>query len=103
MVGAKALPSEATVLDGSYQPLSRPIFIYVNVKSLAKPEVKEFTEYMMKSSAKIAKEVKYVPLPAKAYTTNLEHLAKGKKGTVFGGTAEVGVTIDELMKREAKL
>ena len=96
-------PSEKTVLDGSYQPLSRPIFIYVNVKSLAKPEVKEFVEYMMKEAPKIAKEVKYVPLPAKAYTSNLEHIAKGKKGTVFGGNAEVGVTIEELMAREAKL
>jgi phosphate transport system substrate-binding protein len=96
-------PSEKTVLDGSYQPLSRPIFIYVNAKSLAKPEVKEFVEYMMKETPKIAKEVKYVPLPAKAYTGNLEHLAKGKKGTVFGGTTEVGVTIEELMAREAKL
>lgn len=96
-------PSEKSVLDGSYQPLSRPIFIYVNAKSLAKPEVKEFVEYMMKETPRIAKEVKYVPLPSKAYTSNLEHLAKGKKGTVFGGTAEVGVTIDALMAREAKL
>jgi phosphate transport system substrate-binding protein len=96
-------PSEKTVLDGSYQPLSRPIFIYVNVKSYAKPEVKEFVEYMMKEAPKVAKEVKYVPLPAKAYTGNLEHIAKGKKGTVFGGNAEVGVTIEELMAREAKL
>jgi len=96
-------PSEATVLDGSYQPLSRPIFIYVNVKSLAKPEVREFTEYYMKSAAKIAQEVKYVPLPAKAYTIGLEHIAKGKKGTVFGGKNEVGVRIDDLLAREAKL
>ena len=96
-------PSEQTVLSGAYQPLSRPIFIYVNAKALSKPEVKEFVEYFMKEGSKIAKEVKYVPLPAKAYTMNLEHLAKGKKGTVFGGTAEVGVTIDDLMKREAKL
>ena len=97
------LPSEKSVLDGSYQPLSRPIFIYVNAKSMAKPEVKEFIEYYMKHVTKIAKEVKYVPLPAKAYTINLEHLAKGKKGTVFGGVSEVGVTIDELLAREAKL
>jgi len=96
-------PSEASVLDGSYQPLSRPIFIYVNVKSLAKPEVREFTEYYLKNSAKIAKEVKYVPLPDKAYTIGLEHIAKGKKGTVFGGKNEVGVRIDELLAREAKL
>jgi phosphate transport system substrate-binding protein len=96
-------PSEKTVLDGSYQPLSRPIFIYVNAKSLAKPEVKEFVEYYLKETPRIAKEVKYVPLPSKAYQMNLEHLAKGKKGTVFGGVAEVGVTIDALLAREAKL
>ena len=96
-------PSEKAVLDGSYQPLSRPIFMYVNAKSMAKPEVKEFVEYYMKESAKIAKEVKYVPLPAKAYTLNLEHLAKGKKGTVFGGANEVGITIEALLAREAKL
>ncbi|MEQ1807744.1 MAG: PstS family phosphate ABC transporter substrate-binding protein, partial [Burkholderiaceae bacterium] len=81
-------PSEKTVLDGSYQPLSRPIFIYVNAKAMAKPEVKEFVEYYMKEGARLAKEVKYVPLPSSAYKINLEHLAKGKKGTVFGGHAE---------------
>jgi phosphate transport system substrate-binding protein len=96
-------PSEATVLDGSYQPLSRPIFIYVNVKSLAKPEVKEFADYYMKNAARIAKEVKYVPLPEKAYTLGLDHLSKQKKGTVFGGKNEVGVRIEELLAREAKL
>jgi phosphate transport system substrate-binding protein len=96
-------PSEKTVLDGTYQPLSRPIFIYVNAKSMGKPEVREFVEYYMNSATGIAKEVKYVPLPAKAYQTNLEHLAKGKKGTVFGGTSEVGITIEALQAREAKL
>jgi phosphate transport system substrate-binding protein len=96
-------PSEATVIDGSYQPLSRPIFIYLNAKSLAKPEVKEFAEYYMKTAAKIAKEVKYVPLPAKAYTVGLEHIAKMKIGTVMGGKNEVGVRIEDLLAREAKL
>ncbi len=96
-------PSEQTVLSGAYQPLSRPIFIYVNAKALGKPEVKEFVEYFMKEAAKIAKEVKYVPLPAKAYTVNMERVDKRKKGTVFGGTAEVGITIEELQKREAKI
>ena len=100
---AAVMPSEKTVLDGSYQPLSRPIFIYVNAKSLEKPEVKEFVEYYMKEGSKLAKEVKYVPLPAKAYTVNLEHLSKKKIGTVFGGNAEVGITIEELQKREGKL
>jgi phosphate transport system substrate-binding protein len=100
---APVAPSEAAVLDGSYQPLSRPIFVYVNLKSLGKPEVREFSEYYMKNAARIAKEVKYVPLPAKAYAVGLEHIAKGKKGTVFGGKNEVGVRIDDLLAREAKL
>jgi len=75
----------------------------VNAKSLGKPEVKEFVEYYLKNGAKLAKEVKYVPLPDSAYKTALDHLHRGKKGTVFGGTAEAGVTIEELLKREAKL
>ena len=68
-----------------------------------KPEVKEFVEYYMKHGAKLAREVKYVPLPDSAYATAWDHVQKGKKGTVFGGDAEVGVTIEELLKREAKL
>lgn len=96
-------PSLENVVKGTYQPLARPIFIYINVKSLEKPEVREFVEFYMKDGAKLAREVKYVPLPDRAYTINLEHLAKRKLGTVFGGVAEVGVTIDELLKREGKL
>ena len=101
--GQAVAPSMEAVLKGSYTPLARPIFIYVNAKSLAKPEVKEFVEYYLKNGAALAREVKYVPLPDSAYRIALEHVQKGKKGTVFGGTAEVGVTIDELLKREAKL
>jgi phosphate transport system substrate-binding protein len=101
--GKPVLPSMEAVLAGTYSPLARPIFIYVNAKSLARAEVREFTEFYMKNGAKLAKEVKYVPLPDKAYTTNLEHLAKRKLGTVFGGVAEVGVTIEELLRREGKL
>jgi len=101
--GQAVEPSMEAVLKGTYTPLARPIFIYVNAKSLGKPEVKEFVEYYMKNGAALAKEVKYVPLPDSAYKVALEHVQKGKKGTVFGGVAEVGVTIDELLKREAKL
>jgi phosphate transport system substrate-binding protein len=101
--GQAVAPSMEAVLKGSYTPLARPIFIYVNAKSLGKPEVKEFVEYYMTNGGALAKEVKYVPLPDSAYKMALEHVQKGKKGTVFGGVAEVGVTIDELLKREARL
>lgn len=97
------VPSAKTVEDGSYQPLSRPVFIYVSKKSLDKPEVKEFVEFYLKQAPQLVKQVKYVPLPASAYTTGSEHVKKGKVGTVFGGEAEVGVKIEDLLKREAKL
>ena len=96
-------PSEKTVLDGSYQPLSRPIYIYVSRKALAKPEVREFAEFYLKSAPKLVKEVKYVPLPDKVYTLGASRVKSGKVGTAFGGHADVGVTIDDLMKREPKL
>jgi len=101
--GQAVLPSLEAVIAGTYTPLARPIFIYVSTKSLAKAEVKEFVQYYMTHGAKLSKEVKYVPLPDQAYAVSWEHVVKGKKGTVFGGTAEVGVTIEELLKREAKL
>jgi phosphate transport system substrate-binding protein len=96
-------PSMDAVLNGSYQPLSRPIFIYVNAKSIAKPEVREFVDFYLKNAAKLSREVKYIPLPDAAYTSGIEHVAKNKLGTVFNGTAEVGVTIQELLRRESKL
>ncbi len=96
-------PSAETVIAGTYQPLARPIFIYINAKSLAKPEVKKFVDFYMTQGAKMAKEVKYVPLPAAIYTSNIKHINDKKLGTIFGGKNEVGISIDELVKREAKL
>jgi phosphate transport system substrate-binding protein len=101
--GKAVLPSEQSVIDGTYQPLSRPIFIYVSEAGYKKPEVKEFVEFYLKHAAQMSKEVKYVPLPAKAYELAAEHLKKGKLGTVFGGEAEVGIRIEDLLAREAKL
>ena len=67
-----------------------------------KPDVKDFIEFYLKNASSLVKQVKYVPLPAIAYTTGMEHIKKGKIGTVFGGEAEVGVKIEDLLKREAK-
>jgi phosphate transport system substrate-binding protein len=94
------LPSVKAVEDGSYQPLSRPIFIYVNIKSADRPEVKEFVEFYMKNAIPLVKEVKFFSLPPQVYTTNLEHLNRKKTGTVFDGRPEVGLRIEEMLKRE---
>jgi phosphate transport system substrate-binding protein len=97
------LPSPEAVENGTYAPLSRPIFIYVNAKSMDKPEIREFIEYYLKNAPKLVKEVKYVPLPQKAYDIAGEHFKHKKLGTVFGGKEEIGLKIEDLLKREAKM
>lgn len=105
--GAKApsqagvLPTKESVENGTYFPLSRPLFIYVSDKSAKRPEVTEFVNFYLKNAAEIVPAVKYVALPAKAYTIAAEHFAKGKKGTVFGSGSHVGLKIEDLMKKEA--
>jgi phosphate transport system substrate-binding protein len=96
-------PSQANVVNGSYEPLSRPIFIYVAEKSAQRPEVKEFVEYYLTKSAPLIEEVKYVPLPKQAYELAAKHFRDGKLGTGFGGVPEVGLKVEELLAREAKL
>jgi phosphate transport system substrate-binding protein len=101
--GSKAIaPTTETVINGTYQPLSRPIFIYVSVNSAKRAEVREFVEFYNREADKLVREVKYVPLPAAAYTYNLQTLTANRTGTKFGGENLVGVTIEQLMKMEAK-
>jgi phosphate transport system substrate-binding protein len=96
-------PSVETVNNGTYQPLSRPIFIYVNADAAKnKPEVREFVEFYLKNGAKLSKEVGYVDLPARAYELALKKFQAMKTGTAFGGEAEVGVKVEELIERETK-
>ncbi|GDX61648.1 protein sphX [Nitrosomonadaceae bacterium] len=91
------LPSPKSIEDGSYQPLSRPIFIYVNTKAASRPEVKEFINFYMKNAAVLTAEVKYFPLPEKIYKLNVENLNKNRVGTVFGGTSQTNVDIEKAM------
>jgi phosphate transport system substrate-binding protein len=100
--GQAVEPSQETVLNNSYEPLSRPIFIYVNAKSADKPEVKEFVEYYLKNGGRLAKEVKYVPLSEADYRHAMENFGRKKTGTAFGGEAEVGVKVADLLKRDPK-
>ncbi|MEZ0344207.1 MAG: PstS family phosphate ABC transporter substrate-binding protein [Caldimicrobium sp.] len=100
--GKCVLPSLETVKSGEYQPLSRPLFIYVNAKAAERPAVKEFVEFYIKNAPKISKQVGYIPLPDKAYELVKKRFEKREIGTVFGGEPEVGLTIEELLKREAK-
>jgi phosphate transport system substrate-binding protein len=97
------MPSAESVLKGTYTPLSRPLFIYVNKKSVQeRPEVKAFVEFYLKNGSALARQVKYVPLPKKAYTMALERFNALKTGSAFGGAPEVGLPVEEILRREPK-
>ena len=97
------LPSIATVNDGTYTPLSRPIFIYVKEKSVQRPEVRKFVEFYLKEGGALTREVGFVDLPAAAYELALKNFNEGKLGSGFGGKSEVGLKVEELLAREGKL
>jgi phosphate transport system substrate-binding protein len=100
--GQAVAPSETGVLDGSYNPFSRPLFIYVNAANAKRAEVKEFIEFYLSKGAGYIKEVKYVPFAASAYQTALGHFRNNRLGSVFNGAPAVGVTVEELLAREAR-
>ena len=60
-------PNETTINDGSYSPLSRPLYIYVNIPALSRPEVKAFVDYYLANAADLAASVGYVGLPQPLY------------------------------------
>jgi phosphate transport system substrate-binding protein len=97
------LPGPDNVIAGTYNPLSRPLFIYVSKKSMDKPEVKEFVEFYLANVKTLATEVKYVPLTDAAYQMATNRLRSLQTGSGFGGTPEVGLPIEELLKRTPKL
>lgn len=95
------LPEYENVVEGTYQPLARPIFIYVSKRSADRPEVKRFVEFYMKEGARLSKEVGYIALPERAYPLALKRFERRVVGSVFGGYgAQVGVKIEDLLQRE---
>lgn len=95
-------PSPENVLAGTYNPLSRPLFIYVSRKSMDKPHVKEFVDFYLKGVPTLAKEVKYLPLPDTAYQMATERVRALQTGTGFAGVPEVGLPVEEILKRPPK-
>ena len=94
-------PNEASINDGTYAPLSRPLFIYVSKKALERGEVKEFIKYYLSSDGrKLASEVGYVALPDKAYEMAQKHADELKTGTRFAGNI-VGLKIEDVLAKDS--
>jgi len=93
------LPSRATVENGTYAPLSRPIFIYVNASALRRPQVQQFVQFYVNNAARYSAQVGYIPLPANAYAAYLQRAQRRQQGTAFGGRALIGASIEEVLAR----
>lgn len=91
-------PNDSTVQYGKYQPLTRPEFIYVNVKAAQKPHVKQFIKFYMDNAASLAKEIGYVPLPPEVYQLSYNRFLNGKTGSIFEKRSIVGVNLIESLK-----
>jgi len=73
-------PSNETIQDGSYKPLSRPLFMYPSAKAMKRPEVKAFMEFVVAQAPAIAEASKIVPLTNEQTTTAKDELAKAETG-----------------------
>jgi phosphate transport system substrate-binding protein len=96
-------PSRETVEKAEYQPLSRPLFIYVNAKTAqANPEVRVFVEFFLKQGKELVASTGYIPLPDAGYHISYVHFQRVKVGTVFGGKAQPNLRIEELLRKTAE-
>jgi phosphate transport system substrate-binding protein len=94
------VPTAETVRNGTYQPLSRPLFIYVSRKAADRPEVQRFVESYF-TAQELLREVGYVELTPQIYDLAKKHFADRKVGTAFGsGGSQVGLTLEKLLARE---
>ena len=93
-------PSAETVLNGTYQPLARPMFIYVNAKKLDRPEIKAFTDfYLNPQNKKLVSEAGYIPMSDPVYTKVQARLNERKTGSLFEGV-EIGTNIEQVLAKQ---
>ena len=93
-------PSAETVRNGTYQPLSRPLFVYVSRKAADRPEVHKFVN-MFFTRNDLVQEVGYIELTPEIYDLAKKHFADRKVGTAFGsGGSQVGMTLEALLAKE---
>jgi phosphate transport system substrate-binding protein len=93
-------PSAQTVRDGTYQPLSRPLFVYISRKAADRAEIQQFVS-MFFDRTDLVKEVGYIELTPQIYDLARKHFADRKTGTAFGeGGSQVGMTLEALLARE---
>lgn len=89
--------SPDSVRNGTYQPLSRPVFIYASTASLQRAEVRDFVEFYLRESADLVREVGYVPLNSREYDLVAQRVATEVVGTMYGQGQNPNIALEELL------
>ena len=91
-------PTDATINQGTYTPLSRPLFIYVRKDAANEPHIAEFIRYYLSEEGqKLAAEVGYIPFPQAVYDLVRAKFDNGITGTVFGGENPMKGPVEEVL------
>ena len=93
-------PTDSTVRTGTYAPLSRPEFIYINARSANSAVIQGFVQFYMENAPKLVEEVGYVPLPDEAYRLSYQRFLQKKTGSMFANKSTVGADLVKLMKED---
>ena len=94
------LASLETVKDGTYRPLSRPIFIYPKLKALERPEVRQFVEFYLGKGVPLVTEVGYIPLSDREYEMVRGRLSGRTTGSMYEGTdSHSQVTLEQRLSK----
>lgn len=91
-------PTDTAINDGSYSPLSRPLFIYVRKDAAQTPHIAEFIRYFLSSEGQqLAAEVGYIPYPQEVYDLALAKFENGTIGSAFGGDNPMEGSVAEVL------
>jgi phosphate transport system substrate-binding protein len=94
-------PSVETINNGTYKPLSRPIFIYVSVEAAKRREVQAFVKFYLANAPVLVGEVGYVPLPAKIYALDVDRFERRITGSAFRGRKTIGLSLEDVLNAES--
>jgi phosphate transport system substrate-binding protein len=93
-------PSPETVKDGTYRPLSRPVFIYLKVQALDRAEVRGFVEFSLTQGGALVRDVGYIPLTDREYDLVRKRFTSRKTGSMYEGTdSHSQTTLEERLAR----
>ena len=95
-------PSPDTIVDGTYQPLARPIFLYASVTAAERPEVDKVITFYLDQLPMLAPAVGYVALPPELRELTRRRYTERRTGSVFTDGSTVGVTLEQLLRREQR-